>query len=108
VADGSRLQKKRNRKRKPLYPKGFDPDNPGPPPDPERWLPKHERAEFKKRRKGRGKNQPVTKGAQVRFKPCSCVETLESQGRQRSIACPMSKPLSWAGSGYGDGRIGWM
>lgn len=59
-----RRQKKRNRNRKPRYPKGFDPENPGPPPDPERWLPKYERAEFKKRRKGKGKNQPVSKGAQ--------------------------------------------
>ena len=32
------IPKKRNRKIK--YPKGFDPVNPGPEPDPERWLPK--------------------------------------------------------------------
>merc|ERR1719188_2630939 len=46
---------KRRRKRKPRYPKGFDPENPGPPPDPERWLPKRERAEFKKRMRKRDK-----------------------------------------------------
>ena len=34
-------------RRKIRYPKGFDPENPGPPPDPERWLPKRERSEFK-------------------------------------------------------------
>ena len=32
------IPKKRNRKIK--YPKNFDPANPGPMPDPERWLPK--------------------------------------------------------------------
>jgi signal recognition particle subunit SRP72 len=46
----------RKRHRKPVYPKGFDPEHPGPPPDPERWLPKRERAEFKKRMKKRDKN----------------------------------------------------
>lgn len=40
VADEARKPK---RKRKPRYPKGFDPANPGPPPDPERWLPKRDR-----------------------------------------------------------------
>ncbi|CEL91633.1 unnamed protein product [Vitrella brassicaformis CCMP3155] len=38
----------KKRKRKIRYPKNFDPENPGPPPDPERWLPKHERSAFKK------------------------------------------------------------
>jgi signal recognition particle subunit SRP72 len=47
---------KKKKKRKIRYPKGFDPENPGPPPDPERWLPKHERAEFKKRMKKKDKN----------------------------------------------------
>lgn len=46
---------KRKRKRKPRYPKNFDPENPGPRPDPERWLPKRERAEFKKRMRKRDK-----------------------------------------------------
>lgn len=39
---------KKKRQRKPKYPKGFDPENPGPHPDPERWLPKHQRAAYKK------------------------------------------------------------
>eukprot|EP00892_Ulva_mutabilis_P007847 jgi/Ulvmu1/5434/UM022_0229.1 len=60
-AEGGRPQRKR--KRKPRYPKGFDPENPGPPPDPERWLPWHERAANKKRRKRKG-NAPISKGAQ--------------------------------------------
>ncbi|CAD7937713.1 unnamed protein product [Amoebophrya sp. A25] len=42
---------KNKRKRKPRYPKGFDPANPGPAPDPERWLPKHQRSTFKNKKK---------------------------------------------------------
>jgi signal recognition particle subunit SRP72 len=55
-AEGAKPKKApRKRKRKIRYPKNFDPENPGPPPDPERWLPKHERAEFKKRMRKRDK-----------------------------------------------------
>lgn len=55
-------KKKRKRKHKPKYPKGFDPKNPNnPKPDPERWLPKSQRKEFKK--KGR-KKVPKMKGPQ--------------------------------------------
>merc|ERR1712146_26296 len=49
------VKKKRKRQRKIRYPKNFDPENPGPPPDPERWLPKRERSEFKKRMRKRDK-----------------------------------------------------
>ena len=36
------------------YPKGFNPENPGAPPDPERWLPKWQRSRFKKLAKKKG------------------------------------------------------
>ena len=52
LATGADRQKKR-RKRKPKLPKGFDPANPGPKPDPERWLPKWQRSDFKKKRNRR-------------------------------------------------------
>ncbi|CAN6843541.1 unnamed protein product [Brassica oleracea] len=42
---------KRTRKRKPRYPKGFDSANPGPRPDPERWLPRRERSSYRPKRK---------------------------------------------------------
>merc|ERR1712146_581142 len=55
AAKAEAIKKKRKRNRKIRYPKNFDPENPGPPPDPERWLPKRERSEFKKRMKKRDK-----------------------------------------------------
>eukprot|EP01025_Chloroclados_australasicus_P040463 TRINITY_DN4226_c1_g1_i2.p1 TRINITY_DN4226_c1_g1~~TRINITY_DN4226_c1_g1_i2.p1 ORF type:complete len:659 (-),score=77.45 TRINITY_DN4226_c1_g1_i2:176-2152(-) len=56
-------QAKRKRKRKPRYPKGFDPENPGPPPNPERWLPKWERSDYKKKHRRR-KDKETVKGTQ--------------------------------------------
>jgi len=45
------------------YPKGFDPANPGPLPDPERWLPRWERSNQKKRFGKRGGGNAI-RGAQ--------------------------------------------
>lgn len=53
-------QKKTRRKRKPRYPKGYDPSKPNgglPPPDPERWLPKWQRSDAKKKQKRRRDRQ---------------------------------------------------
>jgi len=47
------MPKKASKKRI-RYPKDFDPVNPGPQPDPERWLPKWQRSKFKKMAKKRG------------------------------------------------------
>lgn len=47
------IKAKKKRKRKPRYPKGFDPLNPGQAPDPERWLPKEQRSSFRKLNKNR-------------------------------------------------------
>ena len=47
----SLLKAKKKNNKKPRYPKGFDPENPGPKPNPERWLPKYERKEFKNKKK---------------------------------------------------------
>jgi len=51
-----RIKEKRKKKRKVMYPKNFDPENPGPAPDPERWIPKRQRAEYLKRMKKRQKD----------------------------------------------------
>merc|ERR1712217_248096 len=55
-AEEVKEKKKRKKNRKIRYPKNFDPENPGPMPDPERWLPKHERTEYKKKMRKRDKN----------------------------------------------------
>lgn len=55
------------RKRGKRLPKGYDPAKPNgglPLPDPERWLPKWQRADFKKKRSRRRDGQAV-KGSQV-------------------------------------------
>jgi len=57
---GERATRRKRRKRKIVYPKGFDPENPGPMPDPERWLPKRERSGHK----GKKKKQANVRGAQ--------------------------------------------
>jgi len=46
------IETKRQKKQKKRirYPKDFDPKSPGPLPNPERWLPKHERKDFKKKK----------------------------------------------------------
>ena len=55
----------KKRKRKPLYPKGFDPANPkNPPPDPERWLPKWERTIVDKKGRRRKVVDGPMRGAQ--------------------------------------------
>lgn len=57
AAEGKVVTKKRRGRkgRKPRFPKGFDPKNPGPPPDPERWLPKWQRTETLKKMRKRDK-----------------------------------------------------
>ena len=60
----AKAKRKRPRKKKPLYPKGFDPANPGatPLPDPERWLPKRERSTYRKSKKE--KRSGISRGNQ--------------------------------------------
>ncbi|KMS94564.1 hypothetical protein BVRB_020140 [Beta vulgaris subsp. vulgaris] len=70
----SAVTKTKKKKKKIRYPKGFDPANPGPPPDPERWLPRHERT------KGRRRNQVSMKG------PQGALPTNGNQGSGRSRA----------------------
>lgn len=53
--EGEVKKTKKRRKKKIRYPKGFDPAHPGPPPDPERWLPKKERSSYKMAMKKRDK-----------------------------------------------------
>eukprot|EP01017_Pseudomicrothorax_dubius_P026853 TRINITY_DN3032_c0_g4_i1.p1 TRINITY_DN3032_c0_g4~~TRINITY_DN3032_c0_g4_i1.p1 ORF type:complete len:441 (-),score=172.88 TRINITY_DN3032_c0_g4_i1:192-1514(-) len=50
MAEASKRIKKIKRRIK--WPRGFDPANPGPTPDPERWLPKYQRSKYRKKGKG--------------------------------------------------------
>lgn len=59
ASESAKNKARKKRKKHPRYPKGFDPANPGPPPDPERWLPKRERSTYRPKRKDR-------RGIQVR------------------------------------------
>ncbi|RCV28491.1 hypothetical protein SETIT_5G408300v2 [Setaria italica] len=59
-------QKARKRKRKPRYPKGFDPANPGSQPDPERWLPRRERSSYRPKRKDKRAQVRGAQGAVTR------------------------------------------
>ncbi len=59
---------KKKKKRKPRYPKGYDPSKPNgglPAPDAERWLPKWQRADYKKKQKRRrDRTEGPVKGSQ--------------------------------------------
>jgi signal recognition particle subunit SRP72 len=51
VAEAAEAKKNRRRRKAATYPKNFDPADPGPAPDPERWLPLRERSSYKGKRK---------------------------------------------------------
>ncbi|KAE8692312.1 SRP72 RNA-binding domain isoform 2 [Hibiscus syriacus] len=95
--DGKIKEKpKKKRKRKPRYPKGFDPANPGPPPDPERWLPKRERSSYRPKRKDKRAAQVRgSQGAVVRDKSeSSASATNSSTSNPKSNQATSSKGAS--------------
>ncbi|WOL08802.1 signal recognition particle subunit SRP72-like [Canna indica] len=75
VSEDVKKAKTKKRKRKPRYPKGFDPANPGPPPDPERWLPKRERSSYRPKRKDKRSQIRGSQGAVVREKHDATIPT---------------------------------
>ncbi|PKI78348.1 signal recognition particle subunit SRP72 [Punica granatum] len=87
----SKEKAKKKRKRKPRYPKGFDLANPGPPPDPERWLPKRERSSYRPKRKDK-------RAAQVRGSQGAVVRDKQEAGTNSSAS---NSKLSQAGSSKG-------
>ena len=54
LGGGAQIYIPKKRKRKVKYPKDFNPEEPGPLPDPERWLPKWQRSRYKKIAKKKG------------------------------------------------------
>jgi len=97
--DGAEKKEKRKRRRKKRYPKGFDPANPGPLPDPERWLPKWQRADAKKARKKR-KDKDMVKGSQGAGKVDS---SLDKSGPAAAPAAA-SAPAKPSGKKKGKGK----
>ena len=86
------MQKKKQRKHKVLLPKGFDASLPGgglPAPNPERWLPKWQRSEFKKKKitSAQRKNE-VVKGSQVRGRETGC-GTIRMPEEAGESLCPV-------------------
>ncbi|KAK9826948.1 hypothetical protein WJX74_001295 [Apatococcus lobatus] len=86
---GDKAAAKKKRKRKPRLPKSLDPANPGPPPDPERWLPKWQRSDFKRKRTtSRRREKEGLKGSQGAGK---VDETLDRTGD--TVTETESKPM---------------
>lgn len=74
--EGDGKRRKKTRKRKVIYPKGFDPANPGPAPDPERWLPLRERSSYRSKKK----KQVNVRGAQGAANMSAELKTKEFSG----------------------------
>ncbi|KAG7589268.1 Tetratricopeptide-like helical domain superfamily [Arabidopsis suecica] len=91
-------KEKAKRKRQPKYPKGFDPANPGPPPDPERWLPRRERSSYRPKRKDkraaqiRGSQGAVTKVNQEAAPSTS--KSNQAASSKENAAAPCSSKVS--------------
>ncbi|MCQ2818672.1 MAG: hypothetical protein MJ252_15505 [archaeon] len=60
TADKQKKTEKKKRKKKIRYPKNFDPKNPGPEPDPERWLPRLQRKKYRSLQKNKLAYQGAT------------------------------------------------
>jgi len=80
---------KKRRKRKPRLPKDFDPANPGPPPDPERWLAKWQRSDYKKKKDRNARPRKVRAGLCVRHIAVACtfLAVLATQSAQEYKDC---------------------
>lgn len=86
VVDGEK-----RKRRRPRYPKNFNPDNPGPMPDPERWLPKYERAEYERKLKKKLKvkgGAAAIKGAQGGSKVNEELDASKTDKAQKKTSGP--------------------
>ena len=93
------------RRRKPtIYPKGFDPENPGPPPDPERWLPKRERSTYRQRKRdkragiSRGPQGSATGAAKVDARATTNIKIMSDEERAKLRAEEEAKARAEAAS----------
>ena len=118
-------RKKRRRKKRIIYPKGFDPENPSafPLPDPERWLPKRERSNYRQRKKdkragiSRGPQGSATGAARVDAKATTNIQTLteaekakkkaEEEAVARKEAAAEAAAANSRGKKKGKGKAKW-
>lgn len=82
------IVKKKKKKKKGKLPKNFDPNVD---PDPERWLPRHERSTYKKRKDRRGAASGIGKGTQGAVGSTSEVDATQRTTQLQSPA-PGSQP----------------
>ncbi|KAH6824370.1 SRP72 RNA-binding domain-containing protein [Perilla frutescens var. hirtella] len=79
---------------------GFDPANPGPAPDPERWLPKRERSSYRPKRKDkraaqiRGSQGAVAKESAANSVNSKSNQTANSKGSTQNSSTEQTKPSS--------------
>ena len=91
TGEDERRPKQRRRRKRPVYPKGFDPDHPGALPDPERWLPKRERSKYRYRKKdkralSRGPQGSATGAARVDAKATTNIQVLSEADKAKKRA----------------------
>lgn len=98
-------QKKRRKRRKRL-PKGYDPANPPPPPDPERWLPKWERSDAKRKHKKKQREKEAAKGSQGAGKVDESLDRTHATDDGGKAAAGGSKPTLPARPAGGKGKKG--
>mmetsp|Transcript_5842 Transcript_5842/g.19878 ORF Transcript_5842/g.19878 Transcript_5842/m.19878 type:complete len:717 (-) Transcript_5842:80-2230(-) len=103
-AQGSAKARKARKKRKTRFPKNFDPENPGPPPDPERWLPKRERSAAKAKAKGKKKAAENMRGAQGSVLTGADVTASASAPSAAAPPPPITAPPRAAGGKKKKGR----
>ncbi|KAJ4775657.1 Signal recognition particle subunit SRP72 [Rhynchospora pubera] len=103
ISEEVKKAKAKKRKRKPKYPKGFDPANPGPLPDPERWLPKRERSTYRPKRKDKRAQIRGAQGAVSRDKHDSTATTSGTSGTGVSNSGATSSKAGQAGAGSSKG-----
>ena len=81
-----KLKKKSKKKRKPLYPKSYNPDGENAPIDPERWTPLRERTYYKgKRRDKKGKIGKGNQGTAGQEKLTEALDMSKKTSVQRNV-----------------------
>eukprot|EP00898_Chlorokybus_atmophyticus_P005459 jgi/Chlat1/5914/Chrsp4S06247 len=92
--DDKERKRKNKKKKKIRYPKNYNPENPGPPPDPERWLPRRERSTFKK--KGKKHAAAALRGSQGASAAQAAAASQAAEEKAAAAAVAAAKPAAVA------------